>query len=50
MYKYEELIKTREIFDLVLNPGEFRSSGKHRRRGGIILKGNLKEQVETLWT
>jgi hypothetical protein len=33
MFKYEELTKAREIFDLVLKPGELRTSGRHRRRG-----------------
>lgn len=50
MYKYEELTKAREFVDLVLKPVEFRTSGRHRRRGGIILKGNLKEQGVTVWT
>ena len=49
MYKYEELTKAREMVDLALKPVEFRTSGRHRRRERIILKGNLKEQGVTVW-
>lgn len=45
MYKYEEIKKkTREIVDFVLKPVEFRTSGRHGRKGRIILKGNLMER------
>jgi len=50
MYKYEDLTKARETVDLLPKPVEFRTSGRHRRRGGIILKGNLKEQGVKMWT
>jgi hypothetical protein len=30
IYMNEEITKAREILDLVLKPGEFRTSGRHR--------------------